>query len=153
MYKLTNHNSIKRLSDNATIPPDPANRDYAEYLEWVAAGNNPLPVDPPTTEQIIAEFTNAIQQRLDDFARTRGYTSNDSISKYKDITEDEIVLLPADEQVFVRKFKTECRYLSIATSRTWSRCYLIMDEVMTGTRPMPTLEEVEAELPTLFWPA
>lgn len=36
---------IKRIADNAFIPFDPANRDYAEYLEWVAAGNEPLPAD------------------------------------------------------------------------------------------------------------
>ena len=31
--------SVMRLSDNASIPFDPANTDYQEYLEWVAAGN------------------------------------------------------------------------------------------------------------------
>jgi hypothetical protein len=36
---------IKRLSDNAFIPFDPANTDYAEYLEWLAEGNEPLPAD------------------------------------------------------------------------------------------------------------
>jgi len=38
---------IKRLSDNAFIPFDPANTDYQEYLEWVAAGNEPSPPDTP----------------------------------------------------------------------------------------------------------
>ena len=38
---------IKRLSDNAFIPFDPANTDYAEYLEWLAEGNEPLPADSP----------------------------------------------------------------------------------------------------------
>jgi hypothetical protein len=37
---------IKRLSDNAFIPFEPANTDYAEYLEWLAEGNEPLPADP-----------------------------------------------------------------------------------------------------------
>ena len=37
---------IKRLADNAFIPFDPANTDYAEYLEWLAEGNEPLPADP-----------------------------------------------------------------------------------------------------------
>lgn len=33
-------------SDNAWIPADPANTDYAAYLEWVAAGNTPEPWQP-----------------------------------------------------------------------------------------------------------
>ena len=32
-------NTIIRKEDNAAIPFDPANTDYAEYLEWVAEGN------------------------------------------------------------------------------------------------------------------
>ena len=37
---------IWRLSDNASIPLDPANTDYAEYLKWLDEGNTPLPADP-----------------------------------------------------------------------------------------------------------
>jgi hypothetical protein len=37
---------IKRIADNAFIPFDPANTDYAKYLEWLAEGNEPLPADP-----------------------------------------------------------------------------------------------------------
>jgi hypothetical protein len=56
-YQLTTTDCILRLSDGAFIPPDPANTDYAAYLEWVAAGNMPEPApipEPPaplTTEQ------------------------------------------------------------------------------------------------------
>ena len=39
---------IKRLSDNAFIPFDPANTDYQQYLKWLAEGNQPLPPDEPT---------------------------------------------------------------------------------------------------------
>tara|TARA_R110002126_G_scaffold253605_1_gene396731 strand:+ start:681 stop:839 length:159 start_codon:yes stop_codon:yes gene_type:complete len=31
--------TVKRISDNAFIPFDPANTDYQAYLEWVDEGN------------------------------------------------------------------------------------------------------------------
>lgn len=52
-YQLTQSETIKRLSDNAFIPQDPANTDYQQYLEWVSQGNEPLPPDPiPTPEPL-----------------------------------------------------------------------------------------------------
>jgi len=39
---------VIRTSDGASIPPDMANRDYAEYLDWVDDGGVPDPyVAPP----------------------------------------------------------------------------------------------------------
>ena len=46
-YQLTTSDCILRLADNAFIPPDPANVDFAAYLEWVAAGNTPEPAPEP----------------------------------------------------------------------------------------------------------
>jgi hypothetical protein len=48
MYQLideANFQCIKRIADNAFIPFDPANTDYAEYLKWLDEGNTPLPAD------------------------------------------------------------------------------------------------------------
>ena len=37
--------AIVRIADNAFIPFDPQNTDYAEYLKWLDEGNKPLPPD------------------------------------------------------------------------------------------------------------
>ena len=41
-------NMIYRIVDKATIPFDPANTDYQQYLAWLEAGNTPEPADEPT---------------------------------------------------------------------------------------------------------
>lgn len=52
MYKLLLNpmtkeigNVVFRITDNTSIPFDPANTDYQAYLKWVAEGNTPEPAD------------------------------------------------------------------------------------------------------------
>lgn len=97
------------------------------------------PVVPePTPEEIIAQYTDAIQRRLDDFARTRGYDGILSACTY--------ATSPTP------KFATEGQYCVAQRDATWADAYTILDEVLAGTRPMPTLDELFAELPELVWP-
>jgi hypothetical protein len=67
-YQLTATDSVIRTEDGACIPADPANRDYAEYLEWLEDGGVPDPyIEPeqpapqPTQEQtLLFEHENRI---------------------------------------------------------------------------------------------
>jgi hypothetical protein len=52
MYKLFKSkegdiSTVIRTADNTFIPFDPDNRDYQDYLAWIAQGNEPLPADEP----------------------------------------------------------------------------------------------------------
>ena len=62
-YKLTIGSPVIRLSDGACIPPDPANRDWREYLEWLAAGNSPDPAE--TIDEVRARVWSAIKAKRD----------------------------------------------------------------------------------------
>jgi len=73
MYKLTKDNtSVIRLSDGAHIPLAPGNRDYSEYQEWLAAGNTPQPVDPPTEEELRMAWKMERQRLVDNIKVTVG---------------------------------------------------------------------------------
>ena len=69
MYKLTDSETIIRISDGASIPNDPDNTDYAEYLEWVADGNTATAADaipdPTYQENRVKEYP-PIGDQLDD---------------------------------------------------------------------------------------
>ena len=110
---------------------------YFTPQEWQAAHPAPEP-EPPTPEEQLAAFTAAIQAHLDRFAQTRNYDGIMSAATYATST--------------VPKFHTEGQYAVEARDLTWAKGYEIMDAVMSGARPMPTLEEVLSELPELKWP-
>jgi hypothetical protein len=44
-FPLQNSISVIRLADNASIPFDPDNTDYQQYLKFLEEGGQPLPAD------------------------------------------------------------------------------------------------------------
>lgn len=76
MYKLTNNNSISRLADNASIPADPANKDYREYLAWRAAGNNPMDADLISNPRVSEIKSRLAQIDLESIRSLRAKLSN-----------------------------------------------------------------------------
>lgn len=118
------------------LPEHVAEFGFAEYI----------PPEPPdlTPEQIAANLQTDVvartQQRLDDFARTRGY---DDIKSLVDYAGDEDPV-----------FNAEGSYGKQARSRTWRMLYDILAAVEAGERPMPSgFDDIEPELPPLQWPA
>src|SRR3972149_2198836 len=65
MYQHIRHGMIRRLSDGASIPPDPDNFDYVECLKWVAKGNTILPRDAQDVADEAAGATKKQQSRAD----------------------------------------------------------------------------------------
>ena len=87
-------------------------------------------------ESIVAQT----QQRLDDFARTRGYDGILSAATYATSTSP--------------KFAAEGQCCVEARDATWARLYAILAEVEAGQRPAPNgFADIEGELPPLVWPA
>lgn len=92
----------------------------------------------PTFEDLQKQFTDAIQEYLDVFARTRNYDNILSAATYATST--------------VPRFRIEGQYAVEARDLTWAKSYEILAQVESGQRPMPSLDDVLAELPPLAWP-
>jgi len=70
--------------DGACIPLDEGNRDYQDYLSWVAEGNTPNPPPAPTVDEVIARFMPQLQTWMDGIAQQNGYDNVVSCVSYKD---------------------------------------------------------------------
>jgi hypothetical protein len=84
------------------------------------------------------EVADAVQKRLDEFARARGY--------------DNILSAATYATSVVQRFNAEGQYAVAIRDNHWATCYAILNAVLQGQRPMPTVEEVLAEMPALVWP-
>ena len=95
---------------------------------------------PPSTEELIKLYTNKVQERLDDFARSEGKAYDNMLSACTYATSTNPI------------FSREGQYCVEARDNTWATAYQIMNDSLTGQRPIPSWEEIEAELPDLAWP-
>lgn len=106
-------------------------------------------VDPcapvePSIDNIIQEYMDMVQARLDNFARSGGKAYDNMLSACTYATSTNPV------------FKAEAQYCVEKRDETWDAAHKFLNEmlplVMAGERGIPTWEEVEAVLPVLQWP-
>ena len=133
MVYITNPNGGVFRDGGLSIPADPLNTDYTEYLKWVAAGNTPL---APTVslESLKASLVDLVQAIMDTKARAFGYDNLTTAVTY------------ADEPT-VPKFQEEGQAFRAWRSLVWDTAYSILADVQAGHRPFPTVTEVPSLLP------
>lgn len=122
------------------LPTEPAYDHRTQVAVEIApaSGTQRWRIDPAPVEHVITAVQVAVQQRLDNFARTRNYDGILSATTYATST--------------VPKFAEEGQYAVQARDASWAACYRIMADVQAGMRAMPSVEQVLSELPTLEWP-
>jgi hypothetical protein len=129
--------------------PDPIYPD-PELFTYTENPDGSLTITERTPEDIAAQqankvaylkqqIINAVQQRLDTFAQSRGYDNILSACTY--VTSS------------VPKFAAEGAYAVSRRDATWAALYGVMADVEGGSTPMPTsFADIETLLPELIWP-
>ena len=142
-------NAIHRDAVGVVEVPDPVLPD-PELYTYVENADGSLTVTERTAEDIAERQANALanfqagivyqtQERLDTFARTRGY--------------DNILSACTYATGGVPKFAAEGQYAVAARDNTWAALYTLLADVQAGTTPMPTgFADIEPLLPVLAWP-
>ena len=95
---------------------------------------------PPTTEQLITQYRDAVQAHLDGAAKTAGYDDIKTAVTYA-------------EEPAVPKFQVEGQAFRAWRSLVWQYGYAQLDAILAGERERPPVGEFIAELPALVLPA
>ena len=110
-----------------------------DFVEQNYPGHYREILEPIDTTELQVGIKFSTQDRLDSFAKTRGYDGILSACTYATST--------------VAKFKSEGQYCVEARDATWAKLLEILSEVEASTRPMPSgYSDIEGELPDLVWP-
>jgi hypothetical protein len=101
-------------------------------VEITQAEANAILNPPPTFEQSVQLFENAIQQHLDDAARLKGYDNITNACSYAGAPNP---------------FQAEAQSFITWRGNVWAYCYAELAKVQNGTIPLPTIAQIIAELP------
>jgi hypothetical protein len=122
--------------------------EHAAILEAQATGKilssdedgRPVLLDKPlpTTAELVVQYTAALEAHFDARAKERRYDSRITCS------------LRAG---YPGPFQAEGTAFAVWMDTCNALGYSIMEDVLGGERPMPTIAELIAEMPVLVWPA
>jgi hypothetical protein len=129
-----------------TPPPDTPEGTMAVWQDdaWVL---QPLPVDPqeptqettpPTPEQLLAEFTAAIDAHVESTARAKQYNSAAHLASYVAST---VPTWAAEAEAFVAW-----------RDQVWLFALAELAAIQAGDKPVPTIAVLVASLPEIEWP-
>lgn len=97
---------------------------------------NPVP-PPPTPEEIVRGYEDAVQAHLDATAQSRDYDNTYTCLSYLSST-DEI-------------WNREANAFNAWRDQVWRKCHEILNAVMAGDIQPPTVEELIEQLPAIDW--
>jgi len=86
---------------------------------------------------LMADVASAVQSLLDSTAQQRGYDNIFTLISY----------VTSTNPVFQREGQVGLFW----RDRVWEACLQIKNDVIAGNRPLPTIEEVLAEMPVIVW--
>lgn len=113
---------------------------WTPVLQAINAAPPPPPQDPPpaepTPDQIRADRVAYVYAHLNAAAQALGYDDIRAAVTY------------ADEPI-IPKFQAEGRAFRAWRSLVWAHCYQVLDDVQAGRRPIPSAQDLIAELPAL----
>ena len=121
------------LNGTMSVPKADGNREYELIKLWLSEGSTP---EPEFAEAQIAEQTKqmlitAVQNMLDSAAKAKGYDS---------------ILSACSYAAYPNPFQAEGQEFVAWRGAVWAKCYEILGEVKAGTRPVPTVSELLAEI-------
>ena len=87
----------------------------------------------------LVEVVEAVQARLDSWAKERNY--------------DGILSLCTYATSSIPKFAAEGQSGVEQRDATWTACYTLLGEYQSGSIPLPTVSDVLNQMPQLSWPA
>lgn len=104
--------------------------------QWYLTGYAPAK-QLPSQQQILKGYEDAVQAHLDATAQSRGYDNTYTCLSY----------LSSTDQIWRR----ESNAFNEWRDKVWRKCHQILNAVMAGYSPRPTIEELIEQLPEIDW--